>query len=207
MAKFNKDNKLRLLLEVDKTDSDQEQDKQTIHIPKHQLSIAVIGMIGSGKTELILGMVHNLGSATRPSVHGNGVTLYTDDKNGMSWYEVDGIEMEKYSVDRIKWILHQLIKKDGVSEIVYCLNGIKGKMEDIERDFIVEIRHEYPHIKIIAVVTYSLNEASCEFAQQISITTMQTKTFAVLARKIVTVLGNAEPYGLDELANELRGIP
>jgi hypothetical protein len=168
--------------------------------------VAVVGKIGSGKTELIKGMCGCAGTSDKGERIRDGVTMYTDAKTDSTWYEVDGIGIEKDSVRRTTFILSRLVEDKGVNVVLYCLRCRTGMIEDIERDFVVTLKCDYPDLKIFAVVTECIDEyAAHEFAQKISLSTEQTRVFNVLARGLRCKVGYLEPFGLEKLAGEICG--
>jgi hypothetical protein len=60
-------------------------------------------------------------------------------------------------------------------------------------------------LKILAVVTECIDEgADVEFAKKISLSTKQTKTFNVLAEELCCKAGYLQPFGLEELVEEIH---
>jgi len=173
------------------------------------INVAVIGKGGSGKTELIRAICGYTESDTVNNDKKDGFSMITDAKTGSKWYEIDGIEIEKYSVDRTISILSCLVRENGVNIVLYCFRSRTGKIEDIERDLIVKLKHDYPNLKILAIVTECIDEeAALEFAGKISLSTKETKTFNVLARELPCKAGYLQPFGLEELSDEIyRSIP
>lgn len=184
-------------------------DKQPPPKTARRTNIAVLGKAGSGKSELIKAMCKGANVNTRTEQGHDGTSRPSEDENGGAWHEVDGLEIEKYSVERTKSSIYRLVKEEGLDAVLYCLNFRTGKMEDTERDLIVELKREHPGLKVLAVVTECIDEeAAREFAQKISSSTKQTKVFTVLARELRCRAGFLEPFGLEELAREIhRGAP
>ena len=186
--------------------------KPVCHVPAGPISakpspplkkkIAVVGKIKSGKTNLITGMVEFLNSSyilDQCSMH------YVDKKNNTEWYEVKGIDLEKASIEYTKKAIDTLIAS-GVSSVLYCLHSMLGKIEDAERDLIVEIQRNHPDVRVFAVITACIDEErSHEFANTVSLSTKQTKVFTVLAKEMPTKAGYVEPRGLAEMASVLFG--
>jgi len=168
------------------------------------INVAVIGKGGSGKTELIRAICGCTESDTVNHYKKDGFSIITDAKTRSKWYEIDGIEIEKYSVDRTNSILSRLVRENGVSVVLYCFRSRIGKIEDIERDFIVGLKRDYPHLKILAIVTECIDEeAAIEFAAKISLSTKETKTFNVLASELRCKAGYLQPFGIEELTEEI----
>jgi hypothetical protein len=169
------------------------------------VNVAVIGKGGSGKTKLIRAICGCIESDTVSNNKKDGFSMNTDAKTGSKWYEIDGIEIEKYSVDRTNSILSRLVRENGVNVVLYCFRSRTGKIEDIERDFIVGLKRDYPHLKILAVVTECIDEgADVEFVKKISLSTKQTKVFNVLAEELCCKAGYLQPFGLEELMEEIH---
>ena len=174
--------------------------------PKLKVKVAVVGKVGSGKTELIKGLTIHKNSNFEASNLPSGTIKYTDSNNNIEWYEIAGIEFGKENIEKAREQLERLIDTEGVSIVLYCFNAKTGKIENAERNFIVDVKRKYSNISLFAVITASIDEeASCDFADKVSISTKQTKTFNVLATEMRTKTGFLQPFGLEEMTKNIYG--
>lgn len=176
---------------------------QSEAIAVQRTNVAVVGKIGSGKTELIKAICGyeetSCGART-----GDGITAYSNRNTDSSWYEVDGIEIKKHNFDRTHLILSRLMNENEITVLLYCFRFRTGKIEDSERDFIVALKHEYPKLKILAVVTECIDEAAAHaFGERICRSTKQTMAYPVLAKELKCKAGYIQPFGLEGLVKEI----
>jgi hypothetical protein len=224
--KFNKGSVIKVNLKIDiirlapiettpsvevSQSSASETTQTNVDIPppvtvKPAVKVAVIGKISSGKTTLIEGLTIHNNSTCESSSLSCGTTKYYDVSNNIEWYEIAGIEFGKEPVAKASEVLDSLIAVNGVSIVLYCLNARTGKIEDIERDFIVDVKRKNLAVIVFGVITACVDESrSRDFAVKVSSTTKQTKVFTVLAKEMRTKAGYLEPFGLDELIKNIFG--
>jgi len=165
--------------------------------------IALIGKAGCGKSTLVYGMSEFLHSAVRSQQLTGGYTLYVDNQNAIEWYEINGIDLGKENFLKAEVTLNDLLNK-GITDTIYCFYSMTGKMEDMERDYIVKLKDNHPSLNIIAVITRCMSpEAADDFSSLVSKATLNTKVFPILARRLKTKAGFREPFGMEALAAEL----
>ncbi|MDR0906786.1 MAG: hypothetical protein LBN00_11570 [Oscillospiraceae bacterium] len=221
VKKFNKTSETKVTLEIDVNKSAPKQEVEVLATeiqsnqpaadsttaePKPTLKVAVVGKISSGKTVLIEGLTEYNNSACESSLLSYGATKYSDFNNNIEWFEIAGIEFGKENVIRAREVLDKLISDNGVSVVLYCFSAQTGKIEDIERDFIVDVKQKHPDIIVCAVVTACVEEITSRiFADKVSKSTKQTKAFTVLAKEMRTNAGYLQPFGLDELIKNIFG--
>jgi hypothetical protein len=228
VKKFNKNSNIKVNLEIDimrvapkqeepssatdpKVSNAGGQEHKTENIApiavKPTMKVAVVGKISSGKTELIAGLTKYKKSTCETTLLPQGTTKYYDSNNDVAWYEIAGIEFGKENVAKAREVLDNLIEADGISIVLYCLNARTGKMEDIERNFIVDVKQKYADVMVYAVITASVDEGgSRSFADRVSNLTKQTKVFTVLAKEMRTNVGFLPPFGLDDIATNIYGV-
>lgn len=227
VKKFNKssETKINLTLDINKVPKEKlvsptdtspepnpkvEQPKGDTAPPpaaKPTIKVALVGKISSGKTELIEGLGKHKNSTCKSSPGLYGTTQYTDPNNNIEWYEIAGIEFGKENVAKATDVLGKLITESNISIVLYCLNAKTGKIEDLERDFIVDVKQKYPSVAVFGVITSCVDEsAALEFANKVSISTKQTKVFTVLARQMRTKAGYLGAFGLEEISKTIFGV-
>jgi|GEM_PF-1550027 len=218
--RFNKTSEIRINLafDIDKVEnevaasssvevsSNIEASSQEDNNNTKPLKIAVVGKMMSGKTELIEGLLKHKGAQySRPS-ETSGIIQYRDEINGLEIYELQGIAFGREHVNAARNMLEHLITEAGVSVVLYCVNASIGKIEDAERDLIVDIKGKYPALAVYAVITCSVEEeAAHELADKISKLTKHTKVMITLAKEIKTSVGYLEPFGLEEVSQAIIG--
>ena len=165
--------------------------------------VAVMGKMASGKTELIKGVSMYLGSTIGDAVSFDNYSLYRDDNNRIDWYEVNGIDLGKENFLRAKETVDFLIA-DGVTHVVYCFHAMNSKIEDIERDYIVELRERNPELDVLLVITHSVEpETSLAFAELLNRITLGADVIETMAKRLKTKGGYVLPFGMDAIAEKL----
>ena len=217
--RFNKTSEIRINLafDIDRVENEVaagsveesleiESSSQEDNINITPIKIAVVGKMMSGKTELIEGLLKHKGAQySRPSAT-SGIIQYRDEINGLEIYELQGIAFGREHVNAARNMLDHLITEADVSVVLYCVNASIGKIEDAERDLIVDIKEKYPAIAVYAVITCCVEEeAAHELADKISTLTKHTKVMITLAKEIKTSVGYLEPFGLDEVSQAITG--
>lgn len=173
---------------------------------KPMVKVAAVGKISSGKTELITGLTNYNHSTLEKNFLIDGTTKYFDSNNNIAWYEIAGIEYGKENVAKAKETLANLIDNEGVTIVLYCFDARRGKIEDVERDLIVDVKKKYTDVVVYAVITMCIDEsASRSFVEVVSNSTKQTKIFTALAREMRTNVGYLQPFGLDEITKNIYG--
>ena len=196
VARHNKENTPKIVLEV----IPPAPDSDGIEQDNYKISIAVIGKESSGKTELIKGMIHHLDSSPETERVTSGVTLYSDKENGMYWYEIEGISIVKRNAERVRKLIDRIVHDKNISIVLYCFHSKTGNIEPFESSFIVKLKREHPAIKLFAVITECVDDiAELVFARTVHLATSM-KVLSVLATKSEDL----EPFGLDDLFNELK---
>lgn len=228
VEKHNKSSDIKINLQINKIRLDQKQETTfpvvTSQLPdsesiqpkgdtsststiKPMVKVAVIGKISSGKTTLIEGLTKHNNSTCVSYPFLSGTMKYYDSNNNVEWYEIDGIDFGKENVANASDMLDKLITDNSISVVLYCLNSRIGKIEDVERNFVVDVKQKYPNTFVYVVITVSVDESSSRlFADVVSNTTKQTKVFTVLAKEMRTNAGFLQPYGLDDITKNIYGV-
>lgn len=214
VAKFNRENEMQLVLEFREADSNADAvslDAESFagesgaQECREKIKIAVIGKMGSGKTELIRGMNVYLGSACVAEPYQGGAVRYADRKNNTEWYEAAGIDTNENAARRTVRLLEQLVR-EGVSVVLYCVNGMLRRFGSDEKKFLRDMMHQFPGLKICIVITLCEDEeAAQELADAIWASENYADTYTVLARQKRTRAGYVEAFGMDKLAESIYG--
>lgn len=170
--------------------------------------IAVVGKANVGKTCLIEGMENLQGYKYSVNRYPNYL-LYSDDGNHAEWYEITGIDLGIENIEKAYHTVSGLIEK-GLSAIVYCVNASTGRLEDVERDFVLKLIEENPSITVLIALTMSIKTDSRSMINEMEKITDQVKVIPTLAKdyEIEAVDENTgeeknytkKPFGLDVLS-------
>jgi len=170
--------------------------------------IAVVGKVNVGKTCLIEGMETLQGY--KYSINKYPAYLqYSDEGNHAEWFEINGIDLGIENVNKAYRAVSQLIEKD-LSAIVYCVNASMGRLEEIEREFILRIVEEHPSITVLIALTMSIKADYKSVTNELEKITNQIRVIPTLAKEyeIETMDEDSgkekkyvkEPFGLDALS-------
>lgn len=166
--------------------------------------IIVAGKSGSGKSTLIEGIEELNGMPYTCEEH-EKFYLYKDDNN-TEWYEIKGIDLGEGNMERAYKDICELAKNTSAI-IVYCILSINRKMEESEKNLILQLVNEFPELAGMIVLTYCTNKKGLnEFIVEIEKMTNQIKVIPTLAKAFV--IENDEtnepyilnPFGLEKLA-------
>lgn len=164
-----------------------------------QTRVAVAGKVGAGKTTAIESII-NYKNLNVHRADKNGVTEYVDDKAGIVFYEIPGIQLggdSEYNIEKAEIAFHN-IAYSGLSALIYCLGT--NKIEQSEEDFINKIREQYADISILLILAKAF-EADAELtADNISKTT-GFKVIPILAEDMPTREHDSviQAYGIDNV--------
>lgn len=170
--------------------------------------IAVVGKANVGKTCLIEGMESLQGYKYSISKFPEYL-LYSDDGNHAEWYEINGIDLGIENVEKAYKTVIKLTE-NGLSAIVYCMSAVNGRLEEVERDFIIKMMEEYPSITILLALTMCIKADSGLIVNEIEKMTDQIRVIPTLAKEyeIESTDENTgeeknyikKPFGLDTLS-------
>ena len=165
----------------------------------HQKNIiAVAGKIGSGKTVFIEEMCKYAGETYRINLQ-EGCIKYIFESSNTVWYEIAGIDIGKENVYKAQSTFDKLAS-EGVTHFIYCLST--NKIEKLEEEFIAHVVSSYPSITVLLLLTQYIND-DISYVEQLSERLNGIKVIPVLARRWKTRNGSIEPYGLDDVRNDL----
>lgn len=167
--------------------------------------IAIVGKRGVGKTALIEGIAkaHGYKLIKTDNTH---YVKYEDKHNHIEWLEVKGIDIGSENVEEAYNVLADLVN-DGLSKVIYCVLGSTGKMEEIEKRLIIELKESFPSIDIITAITMCYKDNIQAAIDEIKKYVGNDNIFPVLAKEYRSSIKNrgmetsfvVEPFGLDEL--------
>ena len=157
--------------------------------------IAVAGKAGSGKTSLIKGFGIYKGISFN-SRQKDGVNIFTDDEETVAWYEIPGITIGAETFLKARDTLEQLARS-GLTAFIYCLGT--NKIEVSEEEFIFFVRDKYPEIKVLVVLTRSVDDEQALYIEQLSESLKGIKVIPILAMDMNTRVGVIPAFGLDDV--------
>ncbi len=167
---------------------------------EHQNSVIVVsGKLKTGKSILIEGMCNSTGDSPNVIIH-ETFTEYSTENSHVTWYETKGIDLGKENVKAAKHTISQLAEC-GMTSFIYCLSS--DKIEKLEESLLDYIQQNYPSVKILVVLTLSLDDESTIYANQLSQHLNGIRVIPVLAKAYKTKYGQIEAYGLDEVSKYL----
>lgn len=157
--------------------------------------IAVAGKTGSGKTSLIRGFGIYRGISFN-SRQKDGVNIFTDDEETVVWYEIPAIDFGAENLPKARDVLEKLARS-GLTTFIYCLGTNKIKVS--EEEFIFFVRDNYPEIKVLVVLTQSVNDEQALYIDQLSEILKGIKVIPILAMDMNTRMGVVSAFGLDDV--------
>lgn len=166
-----------------------------ISCQRKKTKIAIAGKIGSGKSTLIDGIGSFIGT-TYTKQKKTGYDAFFDKRENTELFELKGIDLGKEYITYAKGILNELAE-NGLTSFFYCLSTYK--IEQLEEELILNLRKEYPGIKILVVLTSCVDDESTLFAEQISKQLGQVKVLPVLAKEMKTRQGTINAFGVDSV--------
>ncbi len=162
--------------------------------------IAVIGKQAVGKSLLIEGL-ENLHGFKYSKIKEQAYLRYVDECNHAEWYELNGIDLGKGSVE----MAYETIKKlseEGLSVVIYCISATSGKIEEIEKKLIRKIADGFAELKVMIVLTMCYKEDVQDVINEIEKITNQVKLVPVLAKEYKTKCKDKkiDPFGLEDVS-------
>ena len=89
------------------------------------------------------------------------------------------------------------LARSGITALIYCLGT--AKIESLEEKLLFFVRGKYPGIKILVVLTQSVEEEQALYVEQLSRNLDGIKVIAALAMDMKTRGGVVSSYGLDDI--------
>ena len=171
--------------------------------------IAVVGKKNVGKTFLIEGIAKEYGNKLNRS-NNNQYKEYKDWYNHVEWLEVNGIDVGNENIDETYRVISNLVKY-GLSKVIYCISGETGRIEEMERKLLIQLKQNFPSIDILIAITksYKNNDDIKIMVDEIKKYIGNDKVFPVLAQEYEfnTSIGEEnsiiKPYGLEDLVTYL----
>lgn len=157
--------------------------------------VAVAGKVGAGKTTLIKGYFAYKDIAFN-CYETDGNSVFADGQETIIWYEIPGIDYGAENVTDARNTFEKLAKS-GLTTFIYCLGT--NKIETLEEEFIFFARENYPEIKILVVLTKSVDEEQMLYVEQLSANLDGIKVIPTLAMDLKTKGGVVSAYGLDDI--------
>jgi hypothetical protein len=142
--------------------------------------IAVVGKKSVGKSSLIEGMEDIQGYKYDVKEYPD-YYVYSDEGNHAEWYEIKGIDLGLENVEKAYNVISELTQ-DGLSVVVYCVGATTGRMEDVEKDFLLKITNNYPKITALVAITMWIKTDIRDFVDEIEKMTDQIKVVTTLAK-------------------------
>ena len=180
------------------------QNYDGIRIERKELRCIIIGKRNAGKTCLAEGIMNYLGSEPRIE-DDEECTAYYNDTDGISLYEIKGIDFGLENIDKA---YDALIKRlgSGAVTILYCFLAKTGKIENTEINFVKRLEREHLGIKVKPVITGCIDEKGAkEFAHRIVEEMGDREVFITLAKDMNTKIGVIPSFGIDHMISNLAG--
>lgn len=168
--------------------------------------IAVVGKKAVGKSCLIEGLQEHQGYSYSKT-NRQGCVQYADECNHAQWYEVDGIDLGRNNIEKAFHTLEKL-SEEGLSAVIYCISAISGRMEEIEKDFVMKLVNDFSELKVMVVLNMCYRDDIQEIVDEIEKMTDQIKTVQTLAKEYKTGIRDTksgemlvvEPFGLEQVS-------
>lgn len=170
--------------------------------------IAVVGKTNVGKTCLIEGMESLQGYKYSVNKFPEYL-LYSDEENHAEWYEINGIDLGIGNVKKAYKTVTKLTE-NGLSAIIYCMSATTGRLEEVERDFVIKMIEEYPSITILLALTMCIKADYRSIVNKIEKMTDQIRVIPTLAKEYEIESTDEDtgeeksyikkPFGLDTLS-------
>lgn len=184
-----------------KEESEQKEENSNILCRQSKMQVAFAGKISSGKTTLIDALAE-LNHVKFSVSHESGYTLCQNAEGSQLWYEVAGIDIGKINVEKTYTTIKSLIE-EGVEILVYCLST--NKIELAEEDILLNIKSNFPNVRILAVLTSCVDDDGDIYAERISDLLNGIKVLPVLAKDKKIKNGVISAYGLEDISRFIYG--
>lgn len=164
--------------------------------------VVVVGKRNSGKTYLVEGIFDFL-ERKICAVDKGGYIEYLDVQDGISIYEIKGIDLGLENVDKAYSFLENRIR-EGATTVFYCLFAKSGKIEETEISFIKKVESEYADINVIPVITGCVDEKrGSDFAHEIIDELGDRDVVLTLAKEMNTRVGVIQKFGMDNVIKKI----
>lgn len=168
---------------------------------QNKMQVAFAGKIGSGKTTLI-GALAERNNISFSVSHESGYTLHRNMEGSQLWYEITGIEIGKINVEKACATMRNLIHA-GTDVLIYCFST--NKIEVTEENILLDIKRDFPNVRILVVLTSCVDNDSIVYAERMSNSLNGIKVLPVLAKDKRTKSGVIPAYGLEDISRFIYG--
>lgn len=172
-----------------------------IFCKQNLVQVAFAGKIGSGKTTLIDALAERNNIKFSVSQESD-YTLHQNMEGGQRWYEITGIDIGKINVEKACTTIKNLIKA-GMNVLIYCFST--DKIEAIEENILLNIKSDFPNVRILAVLTSCVDDDGIVYAERMSNSLNGIKVLPVLAKDKKIRNGVIPAYGLEDISRFIYG--
>ena len=187
----------------EKDEKSGKKDKKEISnilFTQNKMQVAFAGKISSGKTTLINALAelnHIDFSVSQESDY----ILRQNKERSQLWYEIAGIDIGKINIEKAYTTIKGLVKA-GMDVLIYCFST--NKMEATEKNILLNIRSEFPNVRILAVLTSCVDDDTV-YAERMSNSLKGIKALPVLAKDKKVKNGIIPAYGLEDISRFIYG--
>lgn len=200
IGKFGKNDKEEKYIKKGREGS-QERKNSIIFCKQNRMQVAFAGKVSSGKTTLIdaLAELNNIKFSVS---HESDYILRQNMEGNQLWYEITGIDIGKINIEKAYTTMKSLIKT-GVDVLIYCFST--NKIEASEENILLNIRSEFPNVRILAVLTSCVDDDGIVYAERMSNSLKGIKVLPVLAKDKKVRKGIIPAYGLEDISRFIYG--
>lgn len=166
-----------------------------------QTRIVVAGKAGAGKTTLIEGFGKYKDTAFGHCDR-DEMLIYSSAESTAVWYELPCIGFDADYTAQVKSKLEEL-RTEGIAAFVYCMGTTR--IESVEEQLLSDVRREYPEIRMLVVLTQSIDAEQALYADQLSQLLEGITVLPVLAMDRKIRGGVIQAYGLDDMERCIFG--
>ncbi|MGP1568499.1 MAG: hypothetical protein ACTTHM_07260 [Peptoanaerobacter stomatis] len=185
--------------------------ERNIHCKEGKIKIAIVGKKSVGKSLLIEG-IESLYGITYQKIECDGYVRYSDNSDSVNFYEIAGIDIGKEKVEKAFDTLKKISEEIGLSAIIYCVSAITGKVESMEKEFILRIENDLGVTKVIIVLTMCYMDDIQRIIDIIKNRLNEIEIFPVLSKEYKTCLKDKhgativiEKFGLEDISQFIFG--
>ncbi len=169
--------------------------------------VIVAGKKGVGKSTLIEA-IGKKNEINFEKIEQDGYITWADNQNNTFWYEVNGIDFNKESIENARSTIEKLAQNNATI-FIYCIESTNRRIEDIEKTFVRQMKDNYSELACVLLLTQTTNKKGIEqFVENVEKLSSGIKTIPILASEFETDVSDEknEPFvlksfGLDELSD------
>nr|WP_304956071.1 hypothetical protein [uncultured Acetatifactor sp.] len=200
--KFGKNDKKEKYIKKEKGGKgSQERKNPPFFCKQNRMQVAFAGKVSSGKTTLIDALAE-LNNIRFSVLHENDYILHQNMEGSQLWYEIAGIDIGKINIEKAYATIKRLIKT-GMDVLIYCFST--NKIEATEENILLNIRSEFPNVRILAVLTSCVDDDAIVYAERMSNSLKGIKALPVLAKDKKVKNGIIPAYGLEDISRFIYG--